>query len=113
MEGEGCSGDTGEEIGVALMKNTDIKVVKACVTKRDIAIGRHNGDSCPIALAIKRATKGDGIHVDAWGSCFFERKPDGIIWWQVDLTKKAQLFVTRFDGDKKVRPQCFKLVFKR
>lgn len=75
------------------------------VTEEDIANGkRQTCDSCPIALAVKRAYPGCPVSVDQWGI-----KIAGCRMYRVN--DQMYKFMTDFDlcGPKAVKPFLFVL----
>jgi hypothetical protein len=100
------------------MKNPNIKVLKVCVTKADIAKGRQEStSSCPIAHALRRASKGKCIKVDNTDAYFSDtRKGHRRQWFATDkdFPRGAVTFIQNFDnaGKKAVKPKCFRLVFR-
>lgn len=95
------------------MKNPNIKVLKVRVTRKDIVRGRPcNPGYCPIAIAGKRATKGEAVRVEAFVRFFVKKSPLSITAWTAPLTKKARRFIKKFDTKQSVKPQCFRFVFR-
>ena len=77
-------------------------MVKICVTQKDINTGKKESmRACPIAKAVRRATKKTGIEVTG-----------GSVWIKNDrynLPTRARRFVSRFDGELPVKPFQFNL----
>lgn len=83
-------------------KKSPKKRITIKVTQKDIKKGTPNSSMfCPIARAYRRQTKRKGICVgynsieDDFGC--------------VDLPKRAQAFVVKFDHDEKVKPFSFNI----
>lgn len=85
-----------------------MKKVMVCVTKEDINNGIcRRPNSCPIALAVKRAT---GIY-DVWVSSGYIRVGRDSKWTGLSKRDKAKIgrFVLSFDSCEVVRPFRFYL----
>lgn len=79
--------------------------MKIRVTPKDILKGRRNiGDSCPIALAIKRRVY-YSVHVGRTQLTFYNKKECK----SYDLPPKAIKFINEFDKHKKVKPLTFNI----
>lgn len=96
------------------MKNPNIKVLKICVTKMDIAKGiRKHHILCPIARALRRQTRANYVCVDT-KSCWFGSHGRRGFWNAVSVSKKVNRFIKKFDahGKQAVKPEFFNIVFK-
>lgn len=81
------------------------------VTQEHIARGRaRNCMLCPVALAVAQTL--DGFDVDVYGTDVRFSSPSytGGPRPSSRLTRSAQRFISRFDGDRPVKPFNFKLV---
>ena len=86
-----------------------MKYIRIYVGAEDIKKGRPNqGNSCPIARAIKRYTGTARPNVDG-GTCRI-RKAGKLL--KFNLPKTAQAFITQFDWHNPVQPFSFRLTPK-
>jgi hypothetical protein len=76
------------------------KSVKIEVTEEDIEKGKQSdGTSCPVALAMMRATGSTYVYVD-----YIESRIAGEL---IYTPKKAEEFMRDFDSDSEIRPGPF------
>lgn len=79
---------------------TVVPNLKVKVTQKHIANGEpHDGDSCPIALALKQQGF-RGVDVNYDSATFM----DGDFTVYLTLPKVAQKFVSSFDEEEEVKP---------
>ena len=81
------------------------------VTPRDIECGvREDGDSCPIALSLRRVFPEPGLHLQVGDSCIFTSDNHVV----ADLPEEAKQFIHDFDmGFKPVNPFQFPITVFR
>jgi hypothetical protein len=90
------------------------KILEIQVTANDIKRGEQDdSESCPIALAIKRATHCSEVEVSTHPADITFTK-GGDFWGAMPgYRKEAALFARRFDRDKElVKPRKFRIKFK-
>lgn len=81
--------------------------MKIKVTKADIKNGkRKSASSCPIALAVKRATKQKLVVVDEEYIGFGKSSRS---YTEYKIPDKASVFIATFDDGDKVKPFSFAL----
>lgn len=86
-----------------------ITLLRIEVTQTEIDSGkRHCGDSCPIALAIKKADP-TLAYVDVDGSDIVVRRPGEVHYMHVRTPDDAQSFINRFDAGVPVNPITLEL----
>jgi hypothetical protein len=90
------------------MSKAKLQGTKIRVTKSDIRYGEPESvTSCPIALAVMRATRRARVSVD--GDEVIIAKPKSRCVCAFPMPAKAGDFVSDFDGGEKVRPFSFVL----
>jgi hypothetical protein len=77
------------------------------VTKRDIAEGVTDCETCPIALALSRVLAPGYTPAVGIADVVFFRKEDGFRAWSAPLPPEAQDLIARFDARKPVGPIVF------
>ena len=97
-----------------MARKTNSKKVTVEVTERDIRRGiTADPRSCPIALALKRATRKKNVAVFNEDADLRNNDRDWLTEWSAKMPRRATRFVDQFDKGYTVKPIKFNLTFKR